>query len=120
MLYRYRQFHYSCKTDDIYKNIAEDVESRFDTFNFEIDRPLPKGKNKNVIGLMRDQLVGQYMKELAGLREKTYKYLKDNNDEDKKVKGTKSVSWKKKQIQDYQNCLEAAKIERKINYSRKK
>ena len=122
MLYRYRQFHYSCKTDDIYKNIAEDVESRFDTFNFEIDRPLPKGKNKNVIGLMRDQLVGQYMKELLGLREKTLerKYLKDNNDEDKKSKGTKSVSWKKKQIQDYQNCLEAAKIERKINYSRKK
>ena len=122
MLYRYRQFNYSCKTDDIYKNIAEDVESRFDTFNFEIDRPLPKGKNKNVIGLMRDQLVGQYMKELLGLREKTLerKYLKDNNDEDKKAKGTKSVSWKKKQIQDYQNCLEAAKIERKINYSRKK
>ena len=94
MLYRCRQFHYSYKTDDIYKNIAEDVESRFDTFNFEIDRPLPKGKNKNVIGLMRDQLVGQYMKELLGLREKTLerKYLKDNNDEDKKAKGTKSVS----------------------------
>ena len=34
------------KTDDIYKDIAEDVEKRFDTSNFEIDRPLPKGKNK--------------------------------------------------------------------------
>ena len=34
------------KTDDIYKYIAEDVEARFDTSNFEIDRPLPKGKNK--------------------------------------------------------------------------
>ena len=34
------------KTDDIYKNIADEVETRFDTSNFEIDRPLPKGKNK--------------------------------------------------------------------------
>ena len=39
------------KTDDIYKNIAEDIETRFDTSNFELDRPLPKGKNKKVIGL---------------------------------------------------------------------
>ena len=39
------------KTDDIYNDIAEDVETRFDTRNYElecnlIDRPLPKGKNK--------------------------------------------------------------------------
>ena len=35
------------KTDDNYKNIAENVESRFDTSNLELDRPLPKGKNKS-------------------------------------------------------------------------
>ena len=34
------------KADDIYKNIADEVETRFDTSNFEIDRPLPTGKNK--------------------------------------------------------------------------
>ena len=34
------------KADDIYKDIAEDVETSFDTSNFELDRPLPKGKNK--------------------------------------------------------------------------
>ena len=33
------------KTDDIYKDIAENVETRFDTSNYELDRPLPKGKN---------------------------------------------------------------------------
>ena len=33
------------KTDDIYKDIPEDVETRFDTSNFETDRPLSKGKN---------------------------------------------------------------------------
>ena len=44
------------KTDDIYKDIEEDVEKRFDTLNFELHRPLPKGKNKKVIGLMKDGL----------------------------------------------------------------
>ena len=33
------------KTDDIYKDIAEDVEIRFDSSNYELERPLPKGKN---------------------------------------------------------------------------
>ena len=33
------------KADDIYKEIAEDVETRFDTSNYELDRPLPKEKN---------------------------------------------------------------------------
>ena len=31
------------KIDDIYKDIAEDVEIRFDTSNYKLDRPLPKG-----------------------------------------------------------------------------
>ena len=41
---------------------------------------------------MKDELGGQIMKELVGLRSKAYIYLKDNNYEDKKGKGTKSVS----------------------------
>ena len=32
------------KTEDIYKDIAEDVETIFDTSNFELDRPLPERK----------------------------------------------------------------------------
>ena len=77
------------KTDDIYKDIAEDVETRFDTSNFEIDRPLPKG-------LMKDELGGQIMKEFVALRAKAYSYLKDNNNEDKKSKSHKKVCHKKK------------------------
>ena len=38
-------FIFHVKTNDIYKDIAEDIEKRFDTSNYEIDRPLPKGKN---------------------------------------------------------------------------
>ena len=42
------------KTDDNYKDIAEDVETRFDTSNYELEcnsteRPLPKGQTKKVI-----------------------------------------------------------------------
>ena len=29
------------KTNDIYKDIANDVENRFDTSNYEVNRPLP-------------------------------------------------------------------------------
>ena len=41
------------QTDNIYKDIVEDVETRFDTSNYELDRPLRKGKNENAIGLMK-------------------------------------------------------------------
>ena len=34
------------ETDDIYKDIAEHVETWFDISNYELDRSLPKGKNK--------------------------------------------------------------------------
>ena len=47
------------KTGDIYKNIAEDVGTRFDSSNYELDRPLSKWKNKNVIELMKDELGGK-------------------------------------------------------------
>ena len=34
------------KTDDIYKDTAEDIETRFDTLDYELDKPLPRGKDK--------------------------------------------------------------------------
>ena len=49
------------------------------------------------------------------LRTKTCSYLKDNNNEDKKAKGTKKcVIKRKRKFQDYKNCSEAAQIENKI------
>ena len=54
------------KTDYIYKDIAEDIGTRFDTSNCELDIPLPKGKNKKIFGLMKDELVGKIMTKCDG------------------------------------------------------
>ena len=62
------RFMVHIKTEVIYKDIAEDFEPRFGTSNFELDGPLAKGKNKKVIGLMKDELGGQMMQEFVGLR----------------------------------------------------
>ena len=76
------------KTEDFYKDIADDVEKRFDTSNYECDRLLPKGKYKTVIELMKDELRGKIMREFVALRPKTYSYLMDDGRSDKKAKGT--------------------------------
>ena len=56
------------------------------------------------------------MKEFIGLRVKTFSYLKDNNDEDRKAKGTKECVVKRKlKFEDYKNCLESVQIENEIN-----
>ena len=81
----------------------------------QIDSPLPKEKNEKGSGLIKDELGGQIMQEFVGLRGKTYSYLKDNNDENKKTKGTrKCVIQRKLKFQDYKNCLEVAQTENKI------
>ena len=81
------------KTEDFYKDIADDVEKRFDTSNYKVDRPLPTGQNEKVIGLMTDELKGRIMIEFITLRPNTYAYQIDDYDDDdgqvKKSKGTK-------------------------------
>ena len=52
-------FIVSLKTDDVYKDIIENVKTRFDTSNYKLDRPLPKEKNKKVIGSMKDELAAK-------------------------------------------------------------
>ena len=49
-------FIVSIKTDDTYKYVAKDVETRFGTSNYELDISLPNGKNKKMIGFMKDEL----------------------------------------------------------------
>ena len=96
---------YDIKTEDFYKDIAEDVETRFDTSGYEPDRPLPIGKNKKVIGLMKDELGGKIMKEFISLRPKMYSYRVEES-EPKKCKGIKKCVVKKTiTFTDYKRCL---------------
>ena len=51
-------------TEYFYEDIADNVESWFDTSNYDENdkRPLPIGKNKRVIGLFKDHLGRKIMK----------------------------------------------------------
>ena len=96
---------YDIKTEDFYKDIAKDVETRFDTSAYSNNRPLPIGKNKKVIGLMKDELGGGIMKEFVALRAKMYSYT-DDRSELKKCKGIKkSVIKREIRFADYKRCL---------------
>ena len=99
-------FTVNIKTKDFYKDIANDVEDRFDTSNYEVNRSLPTGKNKKVIGLMKDELGGKVITKLVALRPKTYSYLTDDCKEDKKAKGVKKCVIKRMiKFNDYKNYL---------------
>ena len=94
------------KTNDFYKDISNDVECKFDTSNYITNRLLPIGKNKKVIGLMKDELGGEIITEFTALRPKTYSYLTDNDKTDKKTKGTKKCTINKMiKFNDYKKCL---------------
>ena len=97
-------FVYDIETEDFYKDIAGDVETRFDTSGY-CNRPLPIGKNKKVIGLMKDELGGEIMKEFFALRPKMYSY-RVGSSEPKKCKGIKKCVVKKTiTFNDYKKCL---------------
>ena len=95
------------KTEDFYKDIANDIEKQFDTSNYDEndDRPLSKGKNKNVIDLFKNELGGKIMKVFVGLRAKAWAYLMDDNSEKKKPKGTKKcVINRRLMVENYTDC----------------
>ena len=99
-------FIMNIKTNDFYKDISNDVENRFDTSNYEVNRPLPTGKNKKVIGLMKDELDGKIITDFVTLRPKTYSFLIDDGKEDKKAKGTKKCIIEKMiKFNDYKKFL---------------
>ena len=94
------------KTEDVYEVIADDVEKKIDTPNYEFDRPLPTSKNKKVIGLMRNELGGKITTKFVTLKPKTYSYLMDDGNSDKKVKGTKKYITKRiLKFNGYKDCL---------------
>ena len=71
-------FVYEIGKEDFYRDIAKDVKKRFDMSGYSKgdNSPLPIGKNKKVIDLMKDELGGKIMTEFVALREKMYAYRK--------------------------------------------
>ena len=85
------------KAKDVYEDIANIIEIRFDTLNYEVNRPLTmkKKQKKKEIRLMKDKLGGKIMTEFLGLRPEIYFYLIDDGNRDRKAKRTKTfaVKW---------------------------
>ena len=98
------RFIVSIKRDDIYKVIAEDVQTRFNTSKCQLDRPLSKVKIEKVIRLMKDKLSWKMTIKFIELQAKTSKYLIDDSSEDKKAKDTKKCVIKiKLKVENYRN-----------------
>ena len=101
-------FVYDIRTEDFYADIVDDVLERFDTGSYVNDRPLPIGKNRKVIGKMKDDLGGKIMTEFIALRPKSYahKYNFKKEKVGKKCKGIKKCVIKKTlKFNDYVKCL---------------
>ena len=113
---------YEIETEDFYKDIAPYVRTMFDTSNYPKEHPseIETGVNKKVIGLMKDEVGGEFITEFVGLRAKNYSYVHDNYiglrsllflfDEDgtehKKCKGIKkNVTKNDICFLDYKTCL---------------
>ena len=61
---------------------------------------------KKVIGSMKDELGGKIITESVSVRARTYSYLKDDDKNVKKAKGTKKCVIKKiLKFNDYKDCL---------------
>ena len=101
------------ETEDFCKDIANDVEKLFDISNYDKndDRLLPIGKNKKVIGFLKDELGGKIVKVFFGVRAKTWAYLMDDYSEHKRAKETKKYIIKKDlMVKNYEDCLFNIKI----------
>ena len=95
------------KTDDFYKDIANDVKRLFDTSNYnkKNNRPLPIGKNRKVIGMFKDEIGGKIMTEFCALRVKTYAFKLIDDTEMKKAKGAKKCTVKRQLM--FENYIDA-------------
>ena len=96
------------ESENLYKDIASDVERWFDTSNYDKkdNRPLPIGKNKKVVGLFKDELGGKSIVEFCAPRAKAYAYKFDDDTEMKNAKGTKKCIVKRElMFENYKDSL---------------
>ena len=95
-------------TDDIFEDIADDVEKWFDTSNYDQNdkTPLAIGKNKKSIGFFKDELAGKIIIEIIAVKPKTWTYLRNDNSAHEKAKGTKNCVIKRRlMFENYKDYL---------------
>ena len=114
---------YLIETDDFYDDIQADVESLFDTSNYEGEYEVPSLPivNKKVPGKFKDEAGGRQILEFVGLRAKLYSFrIDDKGFCEKKCKGVKrAVVNKEIKFEDYKRCLlERKEIYRSMNVIR--
>ena len=68
------------KGDNYYENIF--IKKRFDIWNYKTEKPLPIDKSKIVVGIMKEELSEEIIKEFVELCPKTYSYKKRINEEE--------------------------------------
>ncbi|XP_065677374.1 uncharacterized protein LOC136092757 [Hydra vulgaris] len=110
---------FEIKTKDFYSDIKNDLESKFNTSEFEKNHPATQnrfkvGLNKKELGKFKYELAGKQIKEFIGLRSKLYSYKLQEKDivpiTDEKYKNPKKGVKKivvEKYIthEDYKDCL---------------
>ena len=113
---------YNIQTNDVYMDIANDIDGRFDTSEYSKDHAsgIRTGVNKKMIGMFKDEAAGKQIEEFVGLRAKLYLYKMFDRDEHKKCKGVKkSVVKKTITHSDYKETLFSHKEQyRKMNVIR--
>ena len=100
------------KTDDVYKHNAQNLKTRFDTSNYELDTPLPK---ESQMGKIWQNLLHHEQKRIAN------RLNIDDSSDDKKAKDTRKYVIKGKfKFENYKNCVEATQLENKTSHLDKK
>ena len=96
-------FVYEIETEDFYRDIAKDVEKRFDKVNIQRMKTGHYPSEK----IMKTELGGKIMTEFVALRAKMYAYRKIGKEvEEKRCKGTKKcVVAEGFTFDDYKTCL---------------
>ena len=113
---------YEIETEDFYKDISGDVKNRFDTSDYPDNHKsgISTGINKKVLGVFKDEVAGECIREFVGLRAKLYSFKMFEGKESKRCKGIKKkVVQKSITHEDYKTCLLTGKEQlRKMNIIR--
>ena len=99
---------YQIYTDDFYKDISHDIETKFDTSDYPPNHPsgILTGVNKKVIGMVKDEVAGKQITYFVELRPKLYSFKIEETKEVRKLKGIKkNVVKKGLKFEDYVQCL---------------